>query len=736
MRIRPLRFYLALLALGILVPVLLFAVGMAVRFTEAQREAQERGMRETSRALALAIDRELGQSLRALEVLTHDRSLQEGDLQAFYDTCQGLLRSQQPWMAIALVSLSGQPLFTTTQPFGTSLPDLSDRAYFRAVVESGQPAASNFLTTRAQGLRTVMVAVPIMKEGQLTGVLSAAYDLRHFDRLWKDQRVPLDWVGAVVDAEGTILSRSRGAAEYVGTPARQQFIDTIRRASEGFFPSVTVDGMEAFTAYSRAQVAPWTVSFSSPRSTFSATANRSLLGVLTVGLVCCLIAVAWAAQVGRRITQPLRALARAATDSAASPEAFARVGRTGISELEGLRTALTRATLLVTEREAALRGQMGAAQAARAEAEAANRAKDQFLAMLGHELRNPLAAITSGVKLIAMAKDEARRERVRALVERQALLLARLVDDLLDVARVTSGRILLQKRPVDLAESVRRALTALEVSGRTQSHQVMADVEPVWTEGDEGRIDQIITNLVSNALKYTPAGGRVTVTTRASGEQALLEVSDTGVGLSREALGRVFELFYQVNETLERAQGGLGIGLTLVKRLAELHGGSIHAESAGPSRGSTFTLRLPRLTVVEPARPARPAAALPSRRVLVVEDHADTREAVRALLETEGHTVFEAEDGTTGLERARSLRPDAVILDIGLPGQDGYSVARALRSSEEGRDMLLVAVTGYGQQEDRLHALQAGFDEHLVKPMDIGRLRALLARRASLSHAS
>ncbi|HYH96359.1 ATP-binding protein [Hyalangium sp.] len=731
MKIRPLRFYLALLALGILVPVLLFAVAMVVRFTGAQREAQERGMRETARALAVAIDRELGQSLRALEVLTHERSLREGDLRAFYDTCQDVLRPQQPWMTINLLAPSGKTLFTTGRPFGSVLPDATDRPYFRAVVDTGKPAASDFLTTRALGLRTVMVAVPVFKEGQLTGVLTAAYDVRHFDQLWSDQRVPQAWVGAVVDSEGIILSRSRGASQYVGTPAHQQFLDTVRSAPEGFFPTVTVDGMEAFTAYARAQVAPWTVAFSAPRSTFSASVNRSLLGVLTVGLVCCLIALGWAAWVGRRITQPLRGLARAATDSTASPEAFAHAGSTGISELEGLRTALTRATSQVAEREGALRAQMDAAQAARADAEAANRAKDQFLAMLGHELRNPLAAITSGIKLIAMVKDEPRRERVRALVERQALLLARLVDDLLDVARVTSGRILLQKHPVDLAESVRRAITALELSGRTHAHQVVAEVEPVWTEGDEGRIDQIITNLVSNALKYTPAGGRVIVTTRASGEQAVLEVSDTGVGLSREALGRVFELFYQVSETLDRAQGGLGIGLTLVKRLAELHGGSILAESAGPSRGSTFTLSLPRLATVELTRPAWAAAALPSRRVLVVEDHSDTREAVRALLEAEGHTVFEAEDGCSGLERARSLRPDAIIMDIGLPGQDGYSVARALRSTEEGRGMLLVAVTGYGQQEDRLHALQAGFDEHLVKPMDIGRLRELLSRRES-----
>ncbi|MFP2909681.1 ATP-binding protein [Pyxidicoccus sp. 3LFB2] len=366
----------------------------------------------------------------------------------------------------------------------------------------------------------------------------------------------------------------------------------------------------------------------------------------------------------------------------------------------------------------------------RAEAEAASRAKDQFLAMLGHELRNPLSAITSGVKVLSIARDDVRRERTRALVERQAFHLARLVDDLLDVARVSSGRITLQKGPMDLAECVRRAMVALESSGRTQAHPIDVEVEETWLEGDESRLVQVVTNLVSNALKYTPEGGRIRVRTRVEGDDVVLEVSDTGVGLPPEVLPRVFELFFQADRSLDRSQGGLGVGLTLVKRLVELHGGTIQAHSEGASRGSTFTVRLPRGAARGAPRPE--VAEVPpgmGRRLLLVEDHADSRLLVRQLLEADGHTVFEAEDGLTGLAKAREVRPEVVLLDIGLPGMDGYGVARALRATEEGRGLLLIALTGYGLQEDRARALAAGFDEHLVKPVDIVRLREVLALR-------
>ncbi|QDF04611.1 hybrid sensor histidine kinase/response regulator [Myxococcus xanthus] len=733
MKPRSLRFYLGLLALGLLVPLVLFAAGAVNRFAASQREARAQGMRETARALALVVERELGQSVRALEVLSHSAPLAQGDLKTFHATCQAVVESQAQWGSLVLLDVEGRTMFTTDQPFGTDLAALVDERHFvREVVKTGRAVISDFPYQRFQGPPTVVVAMPVRRQGVLAGVLVATYAMQHFDKLWDEQRIQGDWVGTLVDEEGVILSRSRGRARFVGTKARPEYIENIRVGREGFFASQTVDGMKSFAAYARLQLVPWTVSFSGPREVFTASVNQSLVALLIAGLGCCVIATAWAAWVSRRMTRPLRALARAARERPDSADAFTNVGPTGISELEDLRATLALTAAMVMEREGALRTKM-------TEAEAANLAKDQFLAMLGHELRNPLSAITSGVKVLSVTEDAASRERARALVERQAFHLARLVDDLLDVERVSSGRILLQKQTMDLSECVRRAVAALESSGRTQAHQVEVEAPRAWLEGDASRLEQVVTNLVSNALKYTPPGGRIRVVTREEPGHVVLEVSDTGDGLSPELQDRVFELFFQAERTLDRAQGGLGIGLTLVKRLVELHGGSVRAQSDGLAKGSTFTVRLPRGQAEQaPRLQDAPMAPASGRHVLLVDDHTDSRQLVRELLELEGHTVSEAEDGPSGLARARELRPEVVLLDIGLPGLDGYEVARALRSTDEGRDLLLIAVTGYGLEEDRRRALEAGFDEHLVKPVDLTRLRELLRprKRAAPAHST
>ncbi|NOJ80689.1 hybrid sensor histidine kinase/response regulator [Myxococcus xanthus] len=733
MKPRSLRFYLGFLALGLLVPLVLFAAGAVNRFAASQREARAQGMRETARALALVVERELGQSIRALEVLSHSAPLMQGDLKTFHSTCQAVVASQAQWGSLSLLDVEGRTMFTTDQPFGADLTaPVDERPYVREVVETGRVVISDFPYQRFQGQPTVVVAMPVRRQGVLAGVLVATYAMQHFDKLWDEQRVPGNWVGTLVDEEGVILSRSRGRARFVGTKARPEYIANIRASPEGFFASQTVDGMKSFAAYARLQVVPWTVSFAGPREVFTASVDQSLAALLIAGLGCCVIATAWAAWVSRRMTRPLRALARAARERPDSADAFTNVGPTGITELEDLRATLALTAAMVMEREDALRAKM-------TEAEAANLAKDQFLAMLGHELRNPLSAITSGVKVLSVTEDAACRERARALVERQAIHLARLVDDLLDVERVSSGRILLQSQAMDLSECVRRAVAALESSGRTQAHQVEVEAPRAWLEGDASRLEQVVTNLVSNALKYTPPGGRIRVVTREEPGHVVLEVSDTGDGLSPELQERVFELFFQAERTLDRAQGGLGIGLTLVKRLVELHGGSVCARSDGLKKGSTFTVRLPRGQVEQaPRLQDAPMAPAPGRHVLLVDDHADSRQLVRELLELDGHTVSEAEDGPSGLARARELRPEVVLLDIGLPGLDGYEVARALRSTDEGRELMLIAVTGYGLADDRRRALEAGFDEHLVKPVDFTRLRELLLprKRAVPAHST
>ncbi|HEX6209328.1 MAG TPA: ATP-binding protein, partial [Methylomirabilota bacterium] len=366
------------------------------------------------------------------------------------------------------------------------------------------------------------------------------------------------------------------------------------------------------------------------------------------------------------------------------------------------------------------------------EAEAANRAKDEFLAMLGHELRNPLGTITNAVAVVdRLAADESTR-RLTAMIRRQTSHLSRLVDDLLDVSRVTSGKIGLQAQPVDLHELVGRCLETLAHAGRTDDHRVTLQGDPVHVVGDAARLEQVVNNLVDNALKYTPARGAVTVITERAGGDAVLRVRDTGRGIRADVLARVFDLFVQEPQTLDRARGGLGLGLTLVKRLVELHGGSVSAWSEGPQRGSEFVVRLP--AIVQAAGPPAVAAAArdvtaPARRVLIVEDGPDARESLRMLLEHAGHVVETAEDGPTGLAKLRAFRPEVALIDIGLPGLDGYALARLVRERPETSGIRLVAVTGYGQDDDRQRALAAGFDLHVAKPVDPVRLRDLLARR-------
>ena len=366
------------------------------------------------------------------------------------------------------------------------------------------------------------------------------------------------------------------------------------------------------------------------------------------------------------------------------------------------------------------------------EAQQANRAKDEFIAMLGHELRIPLGAISSAIRLLEpMDAVSERAALARDVIARQTRHLARLVDDLLDVARVMTGKVLLERQPLDLADAVTRHVNSVRATGKMQDHHFTVEARPVWVYADSLRIEQIVGNLVSNALKYTPAGGRIAIRVGPDDGHAVFSIEDSGVGMPPHLLARVFDLFVQGERRLDRTQGGLGIGLTLVRRLVELHGGSVEAFSEGPDRGSRFTVRLAAISPRQAAEPARRTTGwdVAARRILIIEDNADARAMLRHLLEGVGHEVHEAADGRRGLEMALALRPDVALIDLGLPGLDGYEIARQLRAVDERRAILLVAVTGYGSPEDRERSLLAGFDVHLVKPVDPDMLAGVLARR-------
>ena len=359
-----------------------------------------------------------------------------------------------------------------------------------------------------------------------------------------------------------------------------------------------------------------------------------------------------------------------------------------------------------------------------------SRSKDEFLAMLAHELRNPLGAIGGAIQVLALWElQDPRANQAREIIQRQTTHMARLVDDLLDVGRVVTGKILLNRQPIDLADFVRSYVVAMTTGDELNTH-VVIEAKSAWVNADPVRMEQIVGNLVSNALKFAPPDRPVRVSVRLEGGNAVLRVADEGAGIDPDLLPQIFDLFVQGPATVDRSRGGLGIGLTLVHRLVELHGGTIDAFSAGRNQGAVFTVRIPAIQPVV-MRGHVPAHGLDRRmKVLLVDDNADSREMLAFLFEADGHMVFEAADGDTALDIFRQEQPDAAIIDIGLPGMDGYDLARALRAEPTGLEVRLIALTGYGFPEDRQKSRTAGFDRHLVKPTTPEDLRRELASLA------
>jgi signal transduction histidine kinase len=718
-----LRSHLIVLMVGTLLPMVVFAIAGALWLIERERSTFERGATERVRAVITAVDSELRASVATLYALAAVRQISTGDLHSVHTELVRALASQPDWLGLSLADPSGQQLLNGRYPYGAKLPVIHERDSLERCLETRRAAIGNIAPVPDGNGYQFSIRVPVKVGGKIQYVLSAAVDPKTISTLIQAQLLPPAWIGAVVDGDMRFVARSvNDSGALLGDQVSESLHAALAAGWEGWFRGLTLEGLDVYTSFSTSEFSGWSVALAIPATEVDA-ARRGSAYLLAGGTaLAVLVAVLVALWLGGRFSAPIVQLASAARNIGREPWPATPV-LSQVDEVRDLGAAIEKSVFELQRADAAQRYAID-------QLRATDKAKDEFLATLGHELRNPLGAIAGASSVLGtpgIREDMA--GRARSILRRQIENLSRLVDDLLDMSRATTGKVALVRRPVELSVIVGATLSAFRSSGRLQEHAVSSRLSPVWIDADELRIEQVVSNLLGNALKFTPGGGRIEVEVEPRGRSAVLRVSDSGAGIDPGLIDKVFEPFVQGANPIDRAQGGLGLGLSLVRALVGLHGGSVKAESAGTGQGSVFTVRLP--SIDQPAARAAPGERGEERRrtlrrILIVEDNRDGREALRTLLDLAGHEVHEAEDGLSGVEAAAILAPDLALIDIGLPGIDGYEVARRIRAQPHGRAMRLVAISGYGQPDDRRRAMEAGFDAHLTKPLGMERLHEFL----------
>jgi signal transduction histidine kinase/ActR/RegA family two-component response regulator len=713
---RSIRWHLFQVVLLAIVPIGLLAAGLFSLHWQAQEEQREGSQIQSVRLLATAVDNALDSSVQRMAILARLWSSGEASDSLMYTQSRQALAANPDWSTIVVFRVDGSPVFRADRPFDSPMPAMKLFELWRPAVNERRAVISDVFTSPWSGRKQVAVGVPVIRDDAVTHVMIANLNLAWFDKLLEQDAK--GGVAGVFDRNWTFVARSAEGEQRRGSAPASPLIADMKRASEGIGRYSSLNGVPVFTSWTPSRHG-WWVALATPAAPILNTFWNYLTVFGALWLVVVVAGIAVAFRKSARIAAALDSLGAGAAHLAEN-RPLGALPDSRVREVDQALEALAKASqalqLATQQRDAAFEVE----REARAAAEAASRAKDEFLAMLGHELRNPLAAISNAV--IILTSGRSNREQVEfasGVIARQTQHLKRLIDDLLDVGRVMTGKILLERQPLDLAASARYVAGTLHTAGRFTQRKLEIEAEPVWIHGDETRMEQIITNLLVNAATYTGIGGRIRLRIASDGHDAVLEVSDDGRGIAPESIGRVFELFFQADPGMDRSAGGLGIGLTLVQRLVSLHGGVVRARSEGIGKGATFTVRIPAIAAPGQASlglaQARPAPALD---ILIVEDKADERRSLRMLLELHGHRVREAADGVAALELLHGWRPDAAILDIGLPGgMDGYQLARDMRT-QFGNSIALVALSGYGGPEYEARAWEAGFDRHFSKPAD------------------
>jgi signal transduction histidine kinase/ActR/RegA family two-component response regulator len=714
MRLPGLRSRLLVLAFASMVPVLALCLLLAWILLERETELVRDGALTRNRAVASAVDAKLDGHLAALRSLGTLQALEQGDLQAFKDAATRAQAAQPHWRNVLLVDERGRQLVNLRLPIGGALPmeDESELPLLREVLATGEARIGNLGRGPVSGFVGIPVQIRVQVAGQARA-LKLIIDPQAFAVLMTSQELPSTWVAAIVDGNGKFIARN--PARPPGELASSGLRAAMRESRSGWMAIRTLEGVDAQQAFVGSALSPWTVAVAMPRVEVLAGARQAALWLALGTVLSMAVAGGLALALARRVARPIHTLARAAHDVGSddvTPLLDEVAQRPGFAEALEVNHALQHAVQSIREREV-LR------ERERIALREADQAKNEFLAMLGHELRNPLSAITTSAQVLRISKPGAETgARAHQVIERQARQMARLVEDLMDISRLATGKLRLELELLDLCAVVDRTIETWRQSTTQHDVQVMLHCRPTWVRMDRSRVEQILVNLLENATKFAPTGDRIDVEVQTDGAYAVLEVRDQGQGIAPQDLGLIFETFYQGTQSLHRPQGGLGLGLALVKRLAELHGGRVHAHSEGEGRGTTMTVQFPLAVAPAELDPVSHAPrAAQGRRVLVVEDNDDGRFMLETLLRLEGHQVESVASGLAALEAVQRQPPEVAIIDVGLPDIDGWEVARRISRMALVPRPLLVAITGFGQLEDKERSRQAGFDLHLTKPV-------------------
>lgn len=711
---------LILVALLALLPVALLSFAGLYQIGLQQRQQLLDSAQDTMRAVATSIDTELRLSGAALQALALSPRLAQKDFGSFRAEAAALMAQRPEWSNVVLSTPQAQQVLNLRIPPGSPLPSRVDPEAIERTVRTAKPQVGNLVLSPVTHTQTVAVLVPVFEGDRVVHVLTAVVRPTALRDLLLRQRIPEDGVVGVMDRNLHFVTRSRDHEQWIGRSPVPALREALQQAApQGELRWQTVEGQLVYTVYQRLPDSGWSVAAGIPVERVDAPIRLAFVLLGGFLLLSVILGMFAATLLTRTIVSPMAVLKQAAEQLGRGEAPVAPVST--LPEVQAIAKALGQAH---REREALLVSERQARQAA----ETANRHKDQFLAMLGHELRNPLAALSSAATLLEIASEREQHDvmqRTRAVIRRQLGHLGRLADDLLDAGRAIVGKLQLQREALELSALVRGVVATFTDTGTLSAHQLRLSLQPAWVYVDPTRLEQAVGNLLANAVKYTPGGGTIDITLVASGMNAQLTVTDNGIGLEADLLPKVFDLFVQGERSLARSEGGLGLGLTLVRRIIELHGGSVDAHSEGAGLGSAFTLTLPLVPGRSASLPAAPRQALRGPCTLVlVEDNEDLRTGLRTLLELHGHAVHEAGNGPDGIATILRERPQVALIDIGLPGCDGWAVARRVREACA-EPPLLVALSGY---DDALAEppQRADFDAYLIKPVQLEQLEKLI----------